>query len=129
MNERDDTDQLERLFDRALHELPVRRAPPTLEARVFDELARRMARPWWRQSFAYWPRSARAVFFAVCGALIGLAFVGCDWIVAGAGSLSASLVRAIPPIWLYEGVAVAMLLYAMLFALGAAAYRTLWADL
>jgi hypothetical protein len=128
MEEQDDTDQLERLFERAMHELPLRRAPPTLESRVFSELARRTARSWWRQSFAHWPRAACAAFFVVCGALIGLAFVGCTWVVAGIGFLAASLARAIPPLWLYEGLMVATLLYALLFALGAAAYRTLWAE-
>jgi hypothetical protein len=146
MKPTDDTDQkLTRLLDRALHALPLRHAPPTLESRVFGELARRVALPWWHQSFACWPRSARTLFFAVCGALNGLAFAGGAWIVAGIGSvrawhqasavlaataaLSASVVQAIPPAWLYEGAAVAALLYALLFALGAAAYRTLWADL
>jgi hypothetical protein len=121
MNERDESEQMERLFDRVLRELPIRTAPPALESRVFGELARRMARPWWRRSFAHWPNSARALFFAVCGVLNGLAFIGCGRIVA--------LVRAIPPLWLYEGVAMVAVLYAMLFALGAAAYRTLWVEL
>jgi hypothetical protein len=38
----------------------------------------------------------------------------------------ASLVRAVPPTWLYEGAAVGAVLYALLFGLGAAAYRTLY---
>jgi hypothetical protein len=49
--------------------------------------------------------------------------------VAAAAALSGSMVRAIPPAWLYDGAAVAIVLYALLFALGAAAYRTFWADL
>jgi hypothetical protein len=142
----DDTDQkLAQLLDRALHELPLRHAAPTLESRVVGELARRGALPWWRQNFAHWPRYARTLFFAVCGALNGVAFAGGAWIVAGLGSahawrqasavvaaaaaLSGSMVRAIPPAWLYDGAAVAIVLYALLFALGAAAYRTFWADL
>jgi hypothetical protein len=145
VNQTDDTDQkLARLIDRALHELPPRHAPPTLESRVVGALMRRVALPWWRQNFAHWPGYARTLFFAVCGALIGMAFAGSAWIVAGAGSvrawhqasavvaataaLSGSLLRAVPPAWLYEGAAVAAVLYALLFALGAAAYRTLWAD-
>jgi hypothetical protein len=141
----DDTDQkLAHLFDRALHELPLRHAPPTLESRLLSELARRLVLPWWRQNFAHWPRYARTLFFAVCGALNAVAFAGGAWIVAGIGSaqawrqvsavvattaaLSASMVRAIPPAWFYGGASVAIVLYALLFALGAAAYRTLWAD-
>jgi len=146
MNQTDDADQeLARRLDRALHELPLRHAPPTLESRVFGELARRVALPWWRQSFACWPGYARTLFFAICVALNGMVFAGGAWIVAGAGSmpawhqasavaaaaaaLSGSMVRAIPPAWFYEGAAVAAVLYALLFALGATAYRTLWVDL
>jgi hypothetical protein len=40
--------------------------------------------------------------------------------------LFASLVRAIPAAWLYEGMAAATVLYVLLFALGATAYRTLY---
>lgn len=146
MHQTDDTDQnLTRLVDRALRELPPRHAPQALESRVFGELTRRVALPWWRQNFARWPRYARTLFFAVCGALNGMAFAGGAWIIAGVGSvrawqqastrvatvasLSDSMLRAIPLAWLYEAAAIAVTLYAVLFALGAAAYRTLWADL
>jgi hypothetical protein len=145
-DESDDSDRrLAQLLVRALNELPVRSAPATLESRVLGVLARRAAAPWWRQNFAYWPRYARTLFFAVCGALNAVAFIGGARIVAGVGSaqawrqvsavvaaaaaLSVSMVRAIPPAWRYEGAAIAIVLYALLFALGAAAYRTLWADL
>src|SRR5665213_4169885 len=50
-------------------------------------------------------------------------------VVVAAAALSGSMVRASPPAWLYEGAAVAAVLYALLFALGATAYRTLWVDL
>jgi len=143
MNEHDERDQeLERLFDRALPEMPLRRAPPTLEQRVFGELARRESLPWWRRSFVHWPRFARATFVLICGGLSALAFQGAAWVVEGIGSvpelrqfwafvgtaaeLSGSLVRAIPAVWLYDGIAVAAVLYTLLFALGATAYRTLY---
>jgi hypothetical protein len=145
-------DGLERLFNRTLNELPPRRAPPTLESRVIGELDRRAALAWWRRSFAYWPRAARAVFVAICGGLIGLAFLGGAWVTAGlrllqdsgalsmpwlhqaaavagfAGELTSWLAIAVPPVWLYDGVAVSALLYAALFGLGVAAYRTLYLD-
>ena len=143
MNEHDKTDkELERLFDRALSELPWRRAPPTLAARVFGELARRESLPWWRCSFVHWPRFARATFVLICGALSALAFQGGPWIVAGlasvrevrqiwafagtAAELYGSLMRAIPAAWLYDGISAAAVLYVLLFALGATAYRTLY---
>jgi len=151
MNARDDKEQdLERLLDRTLRELPARRAPPTLESRVLGELARRAALPWWRHSFAHWPRAARTVFVLTCCGLSGLARLGGAWAVVGvrslhetgalsmpwgrqamtimgvAGELTALLADAVPPTWLYDGLAVSAVLYAALFGLGVAAYRTLY---
>ena len=140
MNEPNDS--LERLLERTLHELPLRRAPPTLESRVLCELQRRAALPWWRRSFAHWPLPARAVFVVICGALIRLAFLGGAAAVAGAlslswareigvlmasgGNLATLLARTLPVTWLYDGIAACAVLYAVLFGLGAAVYRTLY---
>jgi len=132
---------LERLLGRALRDLPLRRAPATLESRVFGELQRRAALPWWRRSFAHWPPLARAVFLVICGALIKLAFLGGATAVAGARSLSwareagmlvasagnlAAVIAHTPPAWVYEALAVCAVLYAILFGLGAAVYRALY---
>jgi hypothetical protein len=143
-------DESARSLRRVLHELPLRRAPATLEARVFGELARRAALPWWRRSFSHWPLLARAAFLVICAALIRLALlegaaaaVGVrslhesgalspPWthdvavIAATAGSLLTLLARAVPPAWAYAGLAVGAMLYALLFGLGAAMYRTLY---
>jgi hypothetical protein len=132
----------EELLDRTVRELPVRRAPATLESRVLGELQRRAALPWWRRSFAHWPLLARAVFVAICGASIRLAFLGGTTAAAGINSLSwahqigtlaasgrnlaALLAHTTPPAWTYEGIAVCAVLYAILFGLGAAAYRMLY---
>jgi hypothetical protein len=132
----------ERLLDRTLRELPLRRAPRTLESRVLSELQRRAALPWWRRSFASWPLLARAAFLVICGALIRLAFLGGATTVAGVrslswvrelGALTASaanftelLAHTVPPTWAYIGIAVCAILYAVLFGLGAAGYRTLY---
>jgi hypothetical protein len=145
-------ERLERLVDRALHDLPLRRAPATLESRVFAELERRAALPWWRRSFSHWPLPARAGFLVICIALIGLAFVGAAavmdslrslndsgalslaWareagvLMSSAGSLLTSLWRAVPAAWAYAGLAVCAALYAVLFGLGAAVYRTLYLE-
>ena len=88
MTGNDPDDALKDLLDRTLQELPLRRAPPTLESRVLDELERRAALAWWRRSFAHWPVAARAVFLVICLALIRLAFVGGATAVAGVRSLS-----------------------------------------
>jgi predicted anti-sigma-YlaC factor YlaD len=150
MTDNGSDDTLEGLVDRALHDLPVRRAPATLESRVLAELERRAALPWWRRSFAHWPLPARTGFLVICIALIGFAFVGgatamdglrslsdsgalsLSWareaavLMASAGNLIALLTRAVPPSLLYGGLAVCAALYAALFGLGAAVYRTLY---
>ena len=133
---------LERLLDRTLRELPLRRAPHALETRVIRELERRAALPWWRRSFAHWPLPARAGFLLMCGALIWVAFLGGATAVTGARSLTwvreiggltasaANLVavfaRIQPPTWTYAAMAVCAVLYAILFGLGAAVYRALY---
>ena len=129
-------------------ELPLRRAPLNLESRVFEELARRAAMPWWQRSFMQWPRAARVLLLGVCSVLGALTIVGGARIVVNVGpalrpapeldralallsaskNLIATLVGTIPPMWIYEGLALAAILYAALFALGAAAYRTLYLE-
>jgi hypothetical protein len=150
------SDALESEVQRRLREMPLRRAPFSLESRVLAEIARRDALPWWRRSFARWPRPARAVFAVACGSLAA-ALLAASWpfspsgALAGAGArsaglwlpwarsaltlidvareLDAALVRAMPLDWLYGLLAAAALLYAALFGLGAAAYRTLYLNL
>jgi hypothetical protein len=141
-------EEWDRLLERTLRELPLRRAPAALETRVFSELARRAALSWWRRSFAHWPHLARVTFLVICGALIMVAFVGGDTVVAmvrslldfgtlpwlhqagvlvgSAGNLFALLARTVPPAWAFAGIAAGALLYLVLFGLGAAAYRTLY---
>ena len=143
-------DALQRLLDRTLRQLPARRAPPELESLVLRELERRAAQAWWRKSFAHWPAPARVAFAVVCSALMGLVLLGGNWTAAavqslhGSGALPLSAARqavalftaagelllvlanAIPSTWLYAGLAAGSVLYAVLFGLGAAAYRTLY---
>lgn len=132
----------ERLLDRALRALPLRRAPPTLESRVLRELERRAALAWWRRSFPHWPLLARAAFLVICAVLIRAAFLGgaavmaavrsLGWardvgmLMSSGANLAALLARSAPPAWLYEGIAVCAMLYVALFGLGAALYRTLY---
>jgi hypothetical protein len=151
MSKHTDSEQkLERVLTQALEGLPLRRAPGTLELRVVNELERRAALPWWRVSFAHWPAAPRVAFVAVCVALVAatilggvFAFVGdrsfneaaalvLSWVhpflavASSAGGVAALLVRIIPPLWLYGGMALGIMLYLALFGLGAAAYRTLY---
>jgi hypothetical protein len=146
----DSEQKLERALTKALEGLPLRRAPSTLELRVVNELERRAALPWWRVSFAHWPAAPRVAFVAVCIALVAatilggaFAFVGdrsfneaaalvLSWVhpflvvVSSAGGVATLLLGIIPPLWLYGGMALGIVLYVALFGLGAAAYRTLY---
>ena len=148
---------LEDPVGRALRNAPLRRAPPSLETRVLEELARRAALPWWGRSFARWPRLARAGFTAISGAIVAAAFAaswpwapGGAWAGAGAWmsgasirlpwarsalilvdavqALDAALVRVVPLEWLYGAMVAGAVLYAVLFGLSAAAYRTLYLN-
>jgi hypothetical protein len=141
--------RLETAIDAALRELPLRPAPPGLELQVLEELSRRAALPWWRHSFAGWPGFARFGFVLMCVVLVGLAFLVGVWAMRGLGSPAlalsmpwaqhlvalmgiagelASLVRIVPPEWVYKGLAASVVLYAALFGLAIAAYRTLYID-
>jgi hypothetical protein len=149
------SDPLELEVSRALRQVPLRRAPPSLEARVLAEIDRKAALPWWRRSFARWPGPARVGFAMTCVALIaallaltrpwapGAALAGAGARAAGswlpwarpaltlidvARQLEAALVRVVPLDWLYGAMAAGALLYTALFGLGAVAYRTLYLN-
>ena len=146
-----DADRLERQVHAALRGLPPLRAPSRLESRVLRELARREARPWWRQGFGRWPLAARLLFVPLSAGFIKLAFLSVGALgsavdtaqrVAGLGAvenrwqaLSDTLqtlrtvgglvVQNVPQIWIYGLVGFGLLLYVSLFGIGAAAFRSL----
>ncbi len=68
--------KLEQVLNRALHGLPLRRAPSSLEARVINELERRAAAPWWRANFTKWPVAARVAFVLTCAGLSAATILG-----------------------------------------------------
>ena len=133
-------EDLEKLLHRALRDLPDRRAPLTLETRVLAEIGRRAERPWWRRSYLHWPAPMRGGFLvlsaaAAAGTVAGLFRLGqgpgtglwnetvwqrFGWLI----SVGTDLFRAIPPFWLYGGLAVLVACYAVLIGVAAAAYRT-----
>jgi hypothetical protein len=147
----DHQEKIERLVHQALRELPERRAPHSLEHRVFAEISRRAALPWWRKSFVHWPLAARAGFIILSAGLVKLALMFGVWIMASleparykaavahqfswmdsfaavfhalTGSVDIVL-RNIPPFWLYGGLAFLATMYFALFGLGAAAYKAI----
>ncbi len=144
-------DPLERFIDAAVRDLPSRRAPASLESRVFAELQRRAQLAWYQRSYADWPLWVRMVF--VIGAVaVGSALVRVfGWffgpspsstalseLTAGITPAAASvkalanavgfIAHNIPSLWIYGALAAIAVLYVTLFGIGAAAYRTLYAS-
>lgn len=140
-------DNLERFATAVLRDLPARRAPASLEARVLAELERRAAaRPWWQSSYRDWPALVRILFLLACVAVGSLAVRATEWVFGqsastlsgiesdltpAAASVKATantlsfIVHSIPSAWVYGGIAVMAVTYVALFGIGAAAYRTL----
>lgn len=151
---RDSDAKLEQWVQRTLRDLPPRRAPRSLEVRVLAEIARRTALPWWRQSFTHWPLPARALLVVALLGIVKMVLMGTVWAMAGfdttgfqqafaqpilwiesgqtvlqaVSGAGDALLRSIPPLWLYGGLAFFAAMYATLFGLGAAAYKLLRAQ-
>ena len=144
-------EELEKLIHQTLRSVPDRRAPRSLENRVLAAIAAQQALPWWRQSFTAWPVAARGVFLAVTAILAAAVLAGffrasgevhsasmlagplamlakVQVAVAGIGGFGAIVWRSIPSLWLYGGLAFVVTMYAAFFGLGAAAYRSFFAQ-
>ncbi len=142
---------LEKLIHQTLRSLPDREAPRSLEHRVLAAIAARQALPWWRQSFTHWPVAARNAFLVVSAVLAAAVLAGyfratgevqatsvlagplAAWArlqaAAGAiGDLGGAIWRSIPSLWIYGALAFATTMYAAFLGLGAAAYRTFFAQ-
>lgn len=146
-------EEIEQRLHQALRALPARRAPSTLEQRVLAAIAERQARPWWHQSYAYWPTPVRMAFFVLSAALAAVVIGAAATLLPGFGATAGQPVEAtlgwfaqiratgsalaevggrlLPSVsmtWIYVGLAVFAGLYATLIGLGAAAYRVLWQN-
>lgn len=147
-------EELEQFIHQTLRSLPDRSAPRSLEARVLAAIEARASLPWWKQSYAQWPLAARCAFLVASGAMAAVVLLATVWVMSGAegaylaatltrefawitrisaavvgiGEFCAVLLRSIPPVWLYGGLAALAAVYATLFGLGATAYRTLYAN-
>lgn len=138
-------EKLEQLVAHVLHEQPLRDAPPALAMRVLAEIARRERRPWWQTSFAHWPRPAQLAFVIVSLGFVIAGLEAAIWLttpldaavravdlpaevtwVQTLAAAFATVFASMPPLWVYLGIAVLAGLYATLFTIGAAAYRTVY---
>lgn len=154
MNTQHPSDPFEPLIDRTLRDLPLQSAPSDLQANVFAEIRRRAALPWWRRPFAQWPMSIRMAFVALCLGLANSSVALLRWLSAEPRSVELSdalsrpvtwlerldslmlgtqdflvlLLRHLPTPLLYGALFTVALLYVALFGIGAAAYRTLYAN-
>ena len=150
---RSDSEALERLIDSVLREQPPCSAPRTLQARVFAEIERRAALPWWHHSFLHWPLFVRVAFILASLGVVKVVVTGAmilitnlrspvvetiakplSWAESSANvfsktiSLASLVFNAIPTTWLYVGAGLALTLYLALVVLGATAYRTLYVN-
>lgn len=143
-------DELEKRLHRTLRDLPLHRAPDTLEDRVLAVLSARAARPWWRRSYLHWPRAARTGFFVGSAAVAAMVVIVSVAGVQGAtgvleapvagvrdqveqaravGDVLAGVGRSwlpvVPTLWWYGALGAAAAAYATLLGLGTALYRLL----
>lgn len=116
--------QLEQLTARALRELPLRRAPSELEARVLAVIEQRARRSQWRGQLTARALAVRSALIAACCGSAVVVLLG--W--SRLGALVAAHVNSSSlGDWLLGGLLAAGVLYAMLFALIAIGYSTLYA--
>jgi hypothetical protein len=144
--------EMEARLGQALRTLPERRAPATLESRVLDALARRVPLPWWRRSFGEWPAAARVAFGVTSTVLVVLTVLAAAAANANLGSLGASHALSTPVLhdasvffvitrtlnvsltsllsssWVLGCLIASAALYAALFGLAIAGYRTLYLN-
>jgi hypothetical protein len=149
-----DEQQLEQYIGSLLRRQPLRQAPTSLETRVLGELALRASKPWWLQGFTRWPWVARVLFLPLGLGLVQLSFLSTERLMSlwqalqrstpaataetglqqlsdlgqAVQTLGGMVSREIPQVWIYGGAGLALLLYAAMFGLGAAAFRTLVAN-
>jgi len=147
-----DQHELEQYIGALLRRQPLRQAPASLETRVLGELALRAAKPWWLQGFGRWPWLARLLFLPVSIVFVKLSLLATDRVLSLWNALQGTapvgavrsdlgqfanlgqalqtlghmLTQGIPQTWIYGSAGVALFLYAALFGLGAAAFRTLF---
>ena len=142
-SDQDRQNELERQLTRALQDQPPRRAPGTLERRVLAQIESGAAESGWRRGFAHWPMAARLAFLAASVGGAKLALSMAMWLSTPLDSPAVSfdlpsqiawlqtlliaigsVARTVPSLWIHAGLAILAIMYAVLFGIGASAYRT-----
>lgn len=96
--------KLEERIHRELAKLPERAAPEGLSRSVLQAIDARKALPWWRKSFANWPRGGQAAFLTFASGAVALAMFGV-WqlwpaeVIAALPNQAANAVEPIRPFW------------------------------
>lgn len=147
-------EDLEKFIHTTLRSMPDQRAPRSLESRVLAAIEARASLPWWKQSFAQWPLAARCAFVVLSAGVVKLVLMATMWAIGGfqatelASAFATQLVwidalrggirgtaesfaivlRNIPSVWLYGGVAFVAAVYATVFSVGATVYRVLHSN-
>ena len=142
----DRNERLGDVVDALLREQPLRRAPASLESRVLAEVERRATLSWWQRDYTRWPTAARIAFILASVGFAKGALMIAMWLLAGLkavpsvvdlapeatllraiASIGSSIVHGIPSLWLYGILMLVVGAYLLLFLLGAAGYRVLYA--
>jgi len=139
--------ELEQFVDRTLRGLRTRKAPEELMTRVLIAIEKGPAAAWWHRTFHSWPAAAKCAFLFTATGLAMLALYASALVplrlhmnnlqldsnpavtlFKSMTTLQSSFVGSLPPAWIYGGLAIVVGIYATAVAIGAIAYRTLYAS-
>ncbi len=150
-NDAQDNQQLIKFVDKLCKQQPLRTAPSTLQLRVMRELQLQAALPWWRKSFINWPMPLQVLFVVAALLAAKLMLLIGDWagihwvssaiavtksssLVSGTEAMltvtrhvSTQLLSLVPMSVLYTAILAIATLYLLLFGIGVATYKTLYA--
>lgn len=90
---REPKDPLTQWTDRALKQLPARRAPSGFAPRVLTAIQQRAALPWYQRPWLRWPRTLQAISALGTGGLFGVAIWGVTLAQAAANPLVSEVKR------------------------------------
>lgn len=110
----------EEVLNAALRDLPWRRAPVALEARLTRYLQQQHSAAGWRGGYSQWPTAGRVAFLILGIVAVAAISLGCG--------RAAQWLQVTPGAYVSTALTVGATLYAALFGLSAAAYHILYAN-